>query len=173
MSTSFSVFGQKKGLRLPQSSWSLGYGLINEVLPEGNAYKPSTILGNFPLWTFNRLTIYAESQFVEAFSVVHLKTDFEFGINAGLSYNFLQTQKVSLHAAIGSGPHFITVRTGKQAKGFIFSDNLEIGALYRLKSIDAALVFKLRYRHISNAGLNEPNGGIDNLFFITGITGDI
>ncbi len=171
--TFYFASGQNARLRPTRNSWSLGYGLINEALPEGNAYKPSTILGNYPLWSIKRLTIYAEGQFVEAFSVARWTTDFEFGLNVGFSYTFLQTRKVSLHVALGSGPHYITIETEKQARGFIFSDNLELGAAYRIESLNTSVLFKLRYRHISNAGLQEPNGGIDNLFIVAGITGYI
>lgn len=165
-----AIRAQNNEMQSPGDSWSLGYSLIDELLPEGNTYKPVTLLSNIPVWTLKRLTIYAESQFTQAYSVVNLRTDFEFGINMGLSFDLLRSEKLRLNAAVGSGPHFITVETNRQSKGFIFSDNFELGASYNLKGISTAVLFKLRYRHISNAGLKEPNGGIDNFFVIAGLS---
>lgn len=164
------TFGQNQAIRPSQDSWSLGYSLIHENLPEGVTYEPVTILGNFPVWNRKRFTIYAESQLTKAFSPINVRTDFEFGINMGLSYYLLQTDRLRINAAIGSGPHFITIETGRQARGFIFSDNFELGAAYDVKSLDTSLLLKFRYRHISNAGLKEPNGGIDNFFVVAGLT---
>ncbi len=165
-----SSMGQTTDFRSPHDSWSLGYSLIHELLPEGINYKPVTFLSNHSLWQIKRLTIYAESQFTQAYSPINTRTDFEFGLNMGLSFLFLQTDRLSLNAAIGSGPHYITVETGRQAQGFIFSDNLELGAAYDMKSVQTSFLLKFRYRHISNAGLKEPNGGIDNFFVMAGLS---
>ncbi len=170
ISMAFFSFGQDLEIRSPKDSWSLGYSLIDELLPEGTTYNPITLLGNYPIWSKKRFSIYAESQLTQAYSAINLRTDYEFGINMGISYFFIQTQKLSLNAALGSGPHYITVDTGRQSSGFIFSDNFELGAAYDLKSVNTSILLKFRYRHISNAGLKEPNGGIDNFFVIAGFT---
>lgn len=170
LGVSFSSSGQSTDIRTPNNSWSLGYSLIHELLPEGINYRPVTFLGNHPIWQIKKLTIYAESQFTEAFSPITMRTDFEIGVNMGISFLFIQTRRLSLNAAIGSGPHYITVETGRQASGFIFSDNFELGAAYNIKNINTTFLLKFRYRHISNAGLKEPNGGIDNFFVITGLS---
>jgi hypothetical protein len=83
---------------------------------------------------------------------------------------FFQADRLSLYAAIGSGPHYITVETDRQARGFIFSDNFELGSAYNFERINTAFLLKFRFRHISNAGLKEPNGGIDNFFVIAGLS---
>ena len=94
--------------------------------------------------------------------------DYEFGFNAGLRYHLGLTPFLELNAAIGSGPHFISVQTRRQADGFIFSDNMEIGFTYFMP-VRTTINVKARFRHISNAGLQAPNGGIDNLFVVIGI----
>jgi hypothetical protein len=71
---------------------------------------------------------------------------------------------------MGTGPHFISLRTSRQARGFIFSDNLELGLIYPVSNLHLDFNVKARYRHISNAGLEDPNVGIDNLFLVLGIT---
>lgn len=164
-----SLLAQFNDFDSPNGSWGIGYSLLDEVLPEGDLYSPYTLLGNYTLWQRKRFIIYAEPQFTEMSSPVRQRTNYEFGVNMGLSYLFVNSSRLKLNAAIGSGPHFITINTGKQARGFIFSDNFEIGASYNLYKINTVLVLKTRYRHISNAGLQEPNGGIDNLFLIAGV----
>ncbi len=152
----------------PVGSWSIGYSVWDELLPEGDYYSPLTILGNYLLWTHHRLKLYAESQLTKVSSPLRARTNYEFGLNLGFSFDFIHTRKLSMNAAIGAGPHYITINTGLQARGFIFSDNFEIGAAYNLFDINTVVLLKMRFRHISNAGLNEPNGGIDNLFIIGG-----
>lgn len=153
----------------PTGNWALGYSLLDEILPEGDVYSPYTLLGNYTIWQRRRFQIYAESQFTQMSSPIRQKVNYEFGGNLGVSYLFVNSRKLRMNASIGSGPHFITINTRKQARGFIFSDNFEIGSSYNLYKIKSTIVLKLRYRHISNAGLNEPNGGIDNLFIVGGI----
>lgn len=164
------LWGQRKGIRAPKESWSIGYSVIDEQLPEGTTYDPVILLGNYPIWSRKRLSIYAEGQLTKAYSLLNFRTDLEFGINMGLSFYVIQTPNLSVNAAMGSGPHFITVETGRQSNGFIFSDNFELGTEYELRSVNTTLLLKLRYRHISNAGLKEPNGGIDNFFVLAGLT---
>ncbi|MEL7123164.1 MAG: acyloxyacyl hydrolase [Bacteroidota bacterium] len=151
-------------------SWNLGYSVLHEQLPEGAEYVPTTLLGNYTLWTLKRFTIYGESQLTQASSPFRSQIEFEFGVNFGLRYRFIQAKNWILEGAIGAGPHYITIETRRQANGFIFSDNFELGTTHFFKGINTGLNFKLRYRHISNAGLKNPNGGIDNLFVVMGIT---
>lgn len=164
-----NVWSQSDLESQPVGSWSLGYSIGDELLPEGDYYSPITILGNYPLWTYHRLKLYVEPQVTKASSPLRARTNFEFGLNLGFSFDVIRTRKLSMNAAIGAGPHYITVNTGLQAPGFIFSDNFEIGASYHLFDINAVVLLKMRFRHISNAGLNEPNGGIDNLFIVGGL----
>ena len=87
--------------------------------------------------------------------------DGEVGINAGLYYQKTIPSLFTFRLELSSGPHFVTVETRRQARGFIFSDNLTLHLL-NLGEKGRLSIF-LGYRHISNAALKEPNGGIDNL----------
>ena len=71
-------------------------------------------------------------------------------------------------AAIGTGPHYLSLESDIQAKGFIFSDNFEVAFYQKLKS-RLGFSIKMRFRHLSNAGLKEPNIGIDNFFLMLGV----
>ena len=98
------------------------------------------------------------------------QSDWEFGLNFGFMYQQTLFRTLKLTVALGTGPHYITLNTSRQDHGFIFSDNLELGLLYPISKSGIDFNLKVRYRHISNAGLQAPNVGIDNLFFVMGIT---
>ena len=147
-----------------------GVSAIDELLPEGVPYTPFTMLGSFSVWQKGRGQIYGEGQLTQAINSFTLKTDYEFGMNLGFRYRLPLSPKTSFSAAIGSGPHYITVETRRQARGFIFSDNIELGFHQYVPSEDLQLNIKARYRHISNAGLKSPNGGIDNMLIVVGVS---
>lgn len=153
----------------PFGTINAGYSIINEILPEGYYYNPQTLLGSIDIWQKKKFSLYSELQLVQAFDNFNKETDYEFGLNLGFMFSQLLFKRLLLTTAIGSGPHYVTVDTGRQAKGFIFSDNVELGLSYELRKFHTILNTKLRFRHISNAGLKEPNGGIDNLFLILGV----
>lgn len=151
-------------------SWSLGYSAKDERLPEGYNYSPLAFFGQYRFAQFGSFDIYSEAQFARATSLTRGDGDYEFGFNLGLMYQLSLSPDMMLAAALGSGPYYITVDTRRQARGFIFSDNFELGLTYHPPQSHTALQLRARYRHISNAGLENPNGGIDNLFVIAGVT---
>ena len=71
---------------------------------------------------------------------------------------------------LGSGPHYISADLERQATGFIFSDNLMLGSLIRLKK-QVFLNLQFGVRHISNANINLPNRGVNSVIFMAGISG--
>ncbi|MBX2877093.1 MAG: acyloxyacyl hydrolase [Saprospiraceae bacterium] len=155
---------------LPQQmSFNYGKSVVDELLPEGFAYNPITLLANTPLYSFGAFSLYAETQFTRAENLLTRSSEFEFGLNGGIRYQVNLNKYFELNAAIGSGPHFISLETRLQATGFIFSDNFELGFSFYLPAAKTSFNVKGRFRHISNAGLKSPNWGIDNLFLIVGI----
>ena len=92
---------------------------------------------------------------------------FEFGANAGiLIRKHIIKNTLSAYAFLSSGPHYVSDVPPRQAKGFIFSDNLFGGLNLKVfKSIFLDLRFGIR--HISNANLKSPNGGV-NTFAVNG-----
>ena len=86
----------------------------------------------------------------------------EYGLNAGLLIRrFFLNYLISPYLFISTGPHYVSGVPERQSPGFIFSDNFFSGLNIRLTE---AFYLDLRFgfRHISNAGLNNPNGGINN-----------
>ena len=148
----------------------LAFSAKSEQLPEGYAYSPISFLGRYRFMHLGPFDIYSEAQFARAADIEGVRKDYEFGLNLGLSYQVPIAPNLIMISSLGSGPYFITVETRRQANGFIFSDNLELGLKYYGPLSNTGIQIRARYRHFSNAGLKSPNGGIDNLFVILGVT---
>ena len=118
-----------------------------------------------PARNLSVFTVYLEPQ---VNLVMGASKDFEGGINVGFKYMYPLTGRVYPYLLIGAGPHFITVKTNQQSNGFIFSDNFGAG-IYVFTAPTTALEFGLRGRHLSNAQLREPNGGINSLLVYLGV----
>ena len=154
---------------------NVGLSFIHEKLPENISYNPVLILGyyNVPLTKTEHnyaFSWYLEPQFNPVLLGKKLR-DMEFGMNTGIAFSYRLGDNYHAYAAIGVGPHFITVKTASQSRGFIFSDNFILGLKRNFfmqdKSYD--LNIQYRFRHISNANIMQPNKGIDNHFLIFGL----
>lgn len=90
-----------------------------------------------------------------------LETGQELGINGGvLIHKNLFKDKVNLFCMLSAGPHFISGAPERQAGGFIFSDNATAGLMFKIDPY-SHLFIGGGIRHISNAKLKHPNGGIN------------
>jgi hypothetical protein len=94
------------------------------------------------------------------------KTTWETGINAGLIvyksfYTTALADKAVFYFLMSSGPHYVSSTPSRQSKGFIFSDNWRFGLRIPVRK-NLSLDLRGGRRHISNANLNPPNGGINN-----------
>lgn len=118
------------------------------------------------------LSWYAEPQFNFAKSDYTKKgrLDYEFGLNLGIRNYVKINDGFYFYQMLGSGPHYVSAEIGRQANGFIFSDNLAIGTFLRLDKKNHFLNLQYVQRHISNAGLKDPNGGVNSYNFTIGIS---
>jgi len=142
-------------------------------IPEGN-YQPILLIGHFGIDLkkyFRKLenhrgtfSFFLEPQFN---TVVNPATDFEFGIGLGFQYMYPITEKLSAYIMGSTGPHYISVVTTEQANGFLFSNAVGAGLYYYLTN-NSAINVGYRFRHVSNADLATPNGGINTNFAIIG-----
>lgn len=163
--------------RLPTIGLLIDYPIVEEILPESidNGYKPVLIQANlrFPLIKNNGLhqaTLYVQPQFNPVLPITgYDKFLFETGVNLGIAYEYYIPQKAILFIGGSIGPHYINIETNLQANGFIFSDNLFAG-VHQIVGQNWMLTYQAKFRHISNAGLQSPNGGIDNFFAGVGVS---
>lgn len=176
------IFSVKISAQTAQTARSAGFHLgipiINETLKEGRKYKPYQLLFYYNFTNLlkgkqNDLFIYLEPQLVWVHFSPKDKYDWEFGSNLGLEYRWNVSGRTAITAAIGSGPHFITVHTKQQHRGYIFSDNFTAGIHQKLNDDGLNLDMKFRFRHISNLVFGKPNLGIDTWFVIAGITKEL
>lgn len=98
-----------------------------------------------------------------------LKRDFEFGLNWGLVLRQMFAGKnAGVYSLITTGPHYVSDVPQRQSPGFLFASQL--GAGFTLKLTESASIdIRTSYRHISNAGLKEPNAGVESWLFLAGI----
>jgi hypothetical protein len=115
---------------------------------------------------------YAEPQFnlVKAESTEKGTLDYEYGLNLGIRNYIKINDGFYLYQMLGSGPHYISAEVVRQANGFIFSDNLAVGTFLRLNKKNLFLNFQYVQRHISNANLKAPNGGINFYNVVIGLS---
>ncbi len=139
-------------------------------------YKPLYIASDFNFQIFKSgkterttfFTGYVEPQFNLVFT--NRPIDYEFGVNCGLRNNIKVSTDLYLFQMLGSGPHFFSSYTTRQAQGFIFSDNIAMGVYKRIhKNKPTYLELRFLYRHLSNAGLKRPNSGINNFNILMGL----
>jgi len=174
---SFGVNGQNERFARHEIGFSIAIPFIYEKMPEG-FYQPWLLKGQFG-WFLGRtenianktghLIGYLEPQFNPVF-ISGKFSDIEFGCNFGFRYEKELGDFNRLYWAIGTGPHYITVHTDMQARGYIFSDNFIMGWYHQLGDGPYQTNIQYRFRHISNAGLMRPNKGIDNHFLVLGLS---
>lgn len=141
---------------------STGFPLYD--LEEDVQYHPSIIGGvlHLPLYqTKSNFNIAIEVMPQVGFVAYNNSMEYELGLNVIFAFGYQVSENSIISINIGSGPHYITATINRQATGFIFSDHLNIGFRQRFNSWQAGLSAGIR--HISNAGLEEPNLGIENI----------
>ncbi|MFO7998778.1 MAG: acyloxyacyl hydrolase [Bacteroidales bacterium] len=98
-----------------------------------------------------------------------LSRGYEFGLNLGArAMKHFDGGGLSAYAGFGVGPHYVSGVPERQSAGFLFSDNVFVGLAIPL-SDKWQLDLKGNFRHISNASLKRPNGGINNLAVLAGL----
>lgn len=168
---SVSASAQDGLKRFKSAGGIIGYG---NAFSDNTYYKIFYLAGDFS-WSFNKpkkkdfVALYFEPQF----NFVHTLRpfDFEFGANLGIRNYVKVNDGLYFYQMLGSGPHYISAELDRQATGFIFSDNLAVGAYTRVsKKKSLFLNLQFRMRHISNAGLKLPNRGVNSVNFFVGLS---
>lgn len=98
-----------------------------------------------------------------------IQTGQEIGLNGGvLIHKNLIKDKLNLYSMLSVGPHFVSGAPVRQTGGFIFSDNATIGLMFKIDPY-SHLFLGGGIRHISNAKLKHPNGGINTTTIQAGL----
>ncbi len=170
---------QSKSFKLFEWGLSIGYGFVNEQLPNGK-YEPFLALAHieFQIQRKQRknesphyFLLFGEPQINPVF-VNGGMNDWEAGCNIGLKYMVKLKEKNGLYVHVGSGPQFISVWSPEhQANGFAFANNFGAGYQRQIRE-DLEITFGYRFRHVSNLNLQLPNLGLDNHFFTVGFKKD-
>ncbi|MGA2774878.1 MAG: acyloxyacyl hydrolase [Candidatus Omnitrophota bacterium] len=95
-------------------------------------------------------------------------------IEGGLAFWFKfgllpESFKIQPYAKFGAGFDYMTLHTINQATQFNFISQLACGVHYFFLK-NTALTIEGHYRHLSNAGIKEPNRGINTYFILGGLT---
>lgn len=93
----------------------------------------------------------------------------EFGLPFFIKYGFPLTERVYPFAELGTGPYYMTCFSSKQSTQLNFISQGGLGLLYFISPHWAANS-EFRYRHVSNAAIKKPNGGIESLVFLLGVS---
>jgi hypothetical protein len=113
------------------------------------------------------LSLFFEPQF--GFTSISKENGVEFGVGVGLKYAYPVGDSYSVYILGSVGPHVISLKTEDQANGFIFNDTIGLGMNYMI-SPGTAIDIQCRLRHLSNAGIKQPNYGIENLIGLIGFS---
>jgi hypothetical protein len=113
------------------------------------------------------LSLFFEPQF--SFAAMNEQYGVEFGVGVGLKYAYPIWDSYSVYILGSVGPQVMSLKTQDQANGFIFNDTIGLGMSYRIFP-DTAFDIQCRLRHLSNAEIQKPNYGIENLIGLIGLT---
>ncbi|MEI6823449.1 MAG: acyloxyacyl hydrolase [Bacteroidota bacterium] len=156
-----------------EKGFNVGVPVYSITLDEGYNYRPLLLMANWGHKFSKKIKngvwwMIIEPQFNPVFLDNKLK-EAEFGVNLAFRYKYKLSDGLYFYAQLGSGPHFITISTSRQAHGYIFSDNLAFGFS---KSISKNIMLNVqaRIRHISNANIMLPNRGMNNGLIVLGIS---
>jgi len=102
-----------------------------------------------------------------------IESSFQKGYEFGVNYGLLIRKKILRdfllgYSCLSLGPHFVSKTPDRQSNGFIFSDNLFVGLQIKVIT-NTYLDLRIGFRHISNASIKKPNGGINNSFVSIGL----
>jgi hypothetical protein len=97
------------------------------------------------------------------------RTNVEFGLPFFFKYAYPLTDKLYPFVEVGTGPYYMSLGTYEQSTQFNFISQGGAGLMYFIKD-DTALSVEYRRRHVSNASIEEPNGGIDANVYLVGLS---
>lgn len=95
----------------------------------------------------------------------NIETGTSFFLKAGL---LPETSKFQPYLKAGMGLVYMSLHTSEQSTQFNFTEQGCVGLHYYFAQ-NTAFTLEGRFRHLSNAGIKQPNHGINTYFVTTGI----
>ena len=117
-------------------------------------------------WYRGNFDLILEGTFLYSFKP---KSGIAGGLTPLIRYNFLAGDRLVPFAQLGAGILALDFDLRRQADGFNFTLQSGLGFHYFL-SERTALTGEWRYHHISNAGIHNPNVGINGSVVLFGVT---
>jgi len=157
--------------RLQSVDFLLGYGYAKVAGTEDYTTYPVAIDFTFPL-PFHQPESPWQLQLEPFFAYVNQpSSNAEMAFAFFLKYRFLKG-RFQPYLKVGSGIIILTQDLKEQSTSFNFGSSLVLG--FSLKTSSRLnLVGEVRYRHVSNAGIKEPNSGVDSRIFLLGFTKEL
>ncbi|MDD3295956.1 MAG: acyloxyacyl hydrolase [Candidatus Omnitrophica bacterium] len=97
------------------------------------------------------------------------KANVELGSNFLIEYAFPLTKKFQPYIKGGLGVAWMSQHIEEQATQYNFLPQGALGFHYLIKD-NVALSCEFRHRHLSNAGIKDPNKGVDASLYLAGFT---
>ena len=102
-------------------------------------------------------------------TIVSPDSNIEVGNDFIIKYSHPIIRRVNIYIEAGLGMMFTSQHTFEQSTQFNFTEQVG-GGISCFFAKNKSVNFGYRYRHFSNAGIDEPNRGIDMDFYLFGIT---
>lgn len=102
--------------------------------------------------------------------IVDPRSDAEIGTNFLIKIGILpETSKIQPYFKGGVGMLYMTLHTVEQSTQFNFNEYAGLGVHYFFRK-NMAFTLEYRFRHVSNAGIDSPNTGLNTNFAICGVS---
>ncbi|HAJ57829.1 MAG TPA: hypothetical protein DCL35_08755 [Candidatus Omnitrophica bacterium] len=102
-------------------------------------------------------------------TITHPDGNVELGLPFFFKYAYPLTSKFYPFIEVGTGPYYMSLSTYEQSTQFNFISQGGAGFSYFIKD-DMSVNLEYRRRHVSNASIKEPNGGLDADVYIIGLS---
>ncbi|OIO36504.1 MAG: hypothetical protein AUJ74_02100 [Candidatus Omnitrophica bacterium CG1_02_44_16] len=96
-------------------------------------------------------------------------SNMEMGLPFFFRYSYPLTSKIYPFVEVGTGPYYMTLHTYEQSTQFNFVSQGGAGISYFLKE-NVAINIEYRKRHVSNASIKSPNGGLEANVYLLGMS---
>jgi len=141
------------------------YGLVPLIVDFDLNLKPLTQKINF---NPPQLLQFQIEPFISP--ITEPRANIETGVNFAFKVGLLpQTSKFQPYLKMSAGLTYFSLHTKEQGTQFNFNEYGALGIHYFFRK-DLGLTIEGRFRHLSNAGIDDPNSGINTNFLVAGIT---